>query len=109
MQLGIKIFFHRRSAQESIPLTGNGSIIAAGRGGSGQGRDLNLQTGTLNIKNQAEVTVSSSGADSAGSLSVDGNYIYLNSQGSIQSDTTGDYLSFITLLFLILLILTILI
>ncbi|MEH2106126.1 hypothetical protein [Nostoc sp.] len=58
----------------------NGSIIAAGRGGSGQGWDLNLQTGTLNIKNQAEVTVSSSGTDSAGSLSVDANCIYLTAK-----------------------------
>ncbi|MEH2291100.1 hypothetical protein [Nostoc sp.] len=59
------------------------SFIAAGTGGSDQGGDLNLQIGTLNIKNQAEVTVSSWG--------------------------TGDCLSFITLLFVILLILTILI
>ncbi|MEH2199999.1 hypothetical protein [Nostoc sp.] len=83
MQLVIKFFPHCRSAQESIPLTDNGSIIAAGTGGSSQGGDLNFQTGTLNIKNQAEVTVSNSG--------------------------TGDRLSFITLLFVILLILTILI
>lgn len=77
------------AAPESITLTGDGSIIAAGTGGSGAGGDLNLQTGTLSIQNQAEVTVSSSGTGNAGSLSVDANRIYLNNQSSIRADTTG--------------------
>ncbi|MDF5711300.1 MAG: filamentous hemagglutinin N-terminal domain-containing protein [Nostoc sp. S4] len=77
------------AAPESITLTGDGSIIAAGTAGSGQGGDLNLQTGTLSIQNQAEVTVSSLGTGSAGSLFVDANRIYLNNQGSIRADTTG--------------------
>ncbi|MBN3963457.1 filamentous hemagglutinin N-terminal domain-containing protein [Nostoc sp. NMS8] len=77
------------AAPESITLTGDGSIIAAGTGGSGAGGDLNLQTGTLSIQNQAEVTVSSSGTGNAGSLSVDANRIYLNNHSSIRADTTG--------------------
>ncbi|MEH2350848.1 MAG: filamentous hemagglutinin N-terminal domain-containing protein [Nostoc sp.] len=77
------------TAPESITLTGNGSIIAAGTSGSGQGGNLNLQAGTLNIQNQAEVTVSSLGTGNAGSLSVDADRIYLNNQGSIRADTTG--------------------
>jgi filamentous hemagglutinin family protein len=77
------------TAPESITLTGNGSVIAAGTGSSGAGGNLNLKTGTLNIQNQAEVTVSSSGTGSAGSLFVDANQIYLNNQGSIRADTSG--------------------
>jgi large exoprotein involved in heme utilization and adhesion len=77
------------TAPESITLTGDGSIIAAETGGSGTGGNLNLTTGTLNIQNQAEVTVSSSGTGSAGSLEVDANQIYLNNQGRIRADTSG--------------------
>jgi filamentous hemagglutinin family protein len=77
------------TAPDSITLTGNGSVIAAGTGGSGAGGNLNLTTGTLNIQNQAQVTVSSSGTGTAGSLFVDANEIYLNNQGSIRADTTG--------------------
>ncbi|MBD1810030.1 filamentous hemagglutinin N-terminal domain-containing protein [Microcoleus sp. FACHB-SPT15] len=77
------------TAPESITLTGNGSIIAAETGGSGTGGNLNLQTGTLNIQNQAQVTVSSSGAGSAGSLFVDANQIYLDNGGKIRADTSG--------------------
>jgi filamentous hemagglutinin family protein len=77
------------TAPESITLTGKGSVIAAGTGGSGAGGNLTLRTGTLNIQNQAEVTVSSSGTGSAGSLFVDANQIYLDNQGRIRADTTG--------------------
>lgn len=77
------------AAPESIMLTGNGAIIAAGTGGSGAGGNLNLTTGTLNIQNQAEVTVSSTSTGSAGSLFVNADRIYLNHQGSIRADTTG--------------------
>jgi large exoprotein involved in heme utilization and adhesion len=48
-----------------------------------------LQTGDLNIQNQAEVTVSSSGRGSAGSLFVDADRIFLNNGGSIRADTSG--------------------
>ncbi len=77
------------TAPESITLAGDGSIIAAETGGSGTGGNLNLTTGTLNIQNQADVTVSSSGTGSAGSLFVDANQIYLNNGGRIRADTSG--------------------
>ncbi|GAA6616905.1 filamentous hemagglutinin N-terminal domain-containing protein [Scytonema sp. NUACC26] len=77
------------AAPESITLTGNGSIIAAGTGGSGAGGNLTLKTGTFNIQNQAEVTVSSSGTGRAGTLFVDADRVSLNNQGSIRADTTG--------------------
>jgi large exoprotein involved in heme utilization and adhesion len=77
------------TAPDSITLTGDGSVIAAGTGGSGAGGNLTLRTGTLNIQNQAEVTVSSSGTGSAGNLIVDANQIYLDNQGRIRADTTG--------------------
>ncbi|MBD2033507.1 filamentous hemagglutinin N-terminal domain-containing protein [Leptolyngbya sp. FACHB-321] len=77
------------TAPDSVTLTGDGSIIAAGTGGSGAGGNLNLRTGTLNIQNQAEVTVSSSGTGIAGNLFVDADRIYLNNGGRIRADTTG--------------------
>jgi large exoprotein involved in heme utilization and adhesion len=77
------------TAPESITLTGDGSIIAAETGGSGAGGNLNLTTGTLNIQNQADVTVSSLGTGTAGSLFVDANQIYLNNGGRIRADTSG--------------------
>ena len=76
-------------APESITLTGDGSIIAAGTGGSGAGGNLNLRTGTLNIQNRAEVTVSSLSTGLAGSLFVNADRIFLNHQGSIRADTSG--------------------
>ncbi len=79
----------RITAPESITLTGNGSVIAAGTGGSGAGGNLNLQTGTLNIQNRAQVTVSSEGTGRASSLEVDANRIFLDNQGSIRADTSG--------------------
>ena len=77
------------TAPESITLTGDGSIIAAETGGSGAGGNLNLTTGTLNIQNQADVTVSSLGTGTAGSLFVDANQIYLDNGGRIRADTSG--------------------
>jgi filamentous hemagglutinin family protein len=77
------------TAPESITLTGDGSIIAAETGGSGTGGNLNLTTDTLNIQKQAEVTVSSEGTGSAGSLFVNANQIYLNNGGRIRADTSG--------------------
>ncbi|MBI4784868.1 MAG: filamentous hemagglutinin N-terminal domain-containing protein [Oscillatoriophycideae cyanobacterium NC_groundwater_1537_Pr4_S-0.65um_50_18] len=77
------------TAPDSITLTGSGSVIAAGTGSSGAGGNLNLRTDTLNVQDQAEVTVSSSGTGSAGSLFVDADRIFLNHQGSIRADTTG--------------------
>jgi large exoprotein involved in heme utilization and adhesion len=77
------------AAPGSITLTGNGSIITAGTGGSGIGGNLDLTTGTLNIQNRAQVTVSSSNTGRAGSLFVDADRIYLNNGGSIRADTLG--------------------
>jgi hypothetical protein len=73
------------AAPGSITLTGNGSIITAGTESGGAGGNLNLRTGTLNIQNQAQVTVSSSGTGRAGSLFVDADRIYLSNQGQHSS------------------------
>ncbi|MEA5624007.1 S-layer family protein, partial [Nostoc sp. UHCC 0251] len=77
------------TAPDSITLTGNGSVIAAGTDASGDGGNLNLRTRNLNIQNQAQVTVSSSGTGSAGNLFVDADRIFLKNQGSIRADTSG--------------------
>jgi large exoprotein involved in heme utilization and adhesion len=50
---------------------------------------LIVNTGQFNIQDGAQVTVSSSGTGSAGSLFVDANQIYLNNQGRIRADTSS--------------------
>jgi filamentous hemagglutinin family protein len=77
------------TAPDSIILTGDGSIISAETSGRGIGGNLTLQTGDLNIQNQAEVSVSSSGRGIAGSLSVEADRIFLNNGGRIRADTSG--------------------
>ncbi|MEH2146556.1 two-partner secretion domain-containing protein [Nostoc sp.] len=77
------------TAPDSITLTGNGSVIAAGTDATGDGGNLILRTRNLNIQNQAQVTVSSSGTGSAGNLFVDADRIFLNNQGRIRADTLG--------------------
>jgi len=77
------------TAPELITLTGNGSIISAETSGSGTGGNLTMQTETLTVQDQAEVTVSSSGSGIAGSIFADADTIYLDNQGSIRADTTG--------------------
>jgi filamentous hemagglutinin family protein len=77
------------TAPDSITLTGNGSIVSAETSGGGTGGNLNLRTGTLNIQEQAEVTVSSSGAGSAGNLFVEADRIFLDNGGRIRADTSG--------------------
>lgn len=76
------------TAPESIALTGSGSIISAETSVRGAGGNLNLQAGIPYIQDQAEVTVSSSGRGSAGSLFVDADQLFLDN-GSIRADTSG--------------------
>jgi filamentous hemagglutinin family protein len=77
------------TAPDSITLTGNGSVIAAETGGTGTGGNLFLTTGDLRIQDQAEVTVSSSAAGSAGSMFVEADRIFLDNGGRIRADTSG--------------------
>jgi filamentous hemagglutinin family protein len=77
------------TAPDSITLTGDGSIISAETSGRGIGGNLTLRTGNLNIQDQAEVTVSSTGTGSAGNLFVEADRILLNNGGRIRADTSG--------------------
>ncbi|MGJ5676276.1 MAG: filamentous hemagglutinin N-terminal domain-containing protein [Nostochopsis sp.] len=56
---------------------------------TGQGGELIINTGKLNIRDQAQVTVSSAGSGVAGSLKVDADSIRLLNQGQISADTRG--------------------
>ncbi|MCP6759876.1 MAG: S-layer family protein [Fischerella sp. CENA71] len=56
---------------------------------TGQGGELIINTGKLNIRDQAQVTVSSAGSGVAGSLKVDADSIRLLNQGKISADTRG--------------------
>ncbi|MEH1930052.1 two-partner secretion domain-containing protein [Nostoc sp.] len=80
-----------RLVANAISETGAASGLFANTEPNSTGRSGNIQisTETLNIQNQAEVTVSSSGTGSAGSLFVDADRIFLNNQGSIRADTSG--------------------
>ncbi|TBR60334.1 hypothetical protein B4U84_05530 [Westiellopsis prolifica IICB1] len=54
---------------------------------TGQGGELIINTDKLNIRDQAQVTVSSAGSGVAGSLKVDADSIRLLNQGKISADT----------------------
>jgi filamentous hemagglutinin family protein len=56
---------------------------------TGSGGEIRLSTGTLQITNGAEVTVSSSSLGRAGSVFLNANQISLNNQGSLRADTSG--------------------
>ncbi|KOP26347.1 hypothetical protein AMR41_10955 [Hapalosiphon sp. MRB220] len=56
---------------------------------TGQGGELIINTGKLNIRDQAQVTVSSAGSGVAGSLKIDADSIRLVNQGKISADTRG--------------------
>ncbi|TFI55146.1 S-layer family protein [Mastigocladus laminosus UU774] len=56
---------------------------------AGQGGELIINTDKLNIRDQAQVTVSSAGSGVAGSLKVDADSIRLLNQGKISADTRG--------------------
>jgi filamentous hemagglutinin family protein len=56
---------------------------------TGQGGELIINTDKLNIRDQAQVTVSSAGSGVAGSLKVDADSIRLLNQGKISADTRG--------------------
>ncbi len=56
---------------------------------TGQGGELIINSGKLNIRDQAQVTVSSAGSGVAGSLKIDADSIRLLNQGKISADTRG--------------------
>jgi filamentous hemagglutinin family protein len=55
---------------------------------SGNAGSITLQTETLNVKNGAEITVSSQGTGDAGNISIKGNSLFLN-QGQITAETAS--------------------
>ena len=66
-----------------------GSFTITEPSARGSGGNVRVVTESLEIQNQAEVTVSSSGTGSAGSLFVDADRIFLNNGGRIRADTTS--------------------
>ncbi|BAZ12497.1 filamentous hemagglutinin outer membrane protein [Calothrix sp. NIES-4071] len=77
------------TAPESITLSGNGSIISAETTGKGAGGDLTLHTGSLAVRDGAQVTVSSASSGTAGSLTVEADSIRLDNGAKISADTFG--------------------
>jgi filamentous hemagglutinin family protein len=84
----------------AITETGAASGLFANTEPNSTGRGGNIQVTTgqfivqagaqpMTIQDQAEVTVSSSGTGSAGSLFVDADRIFLNNGGRIRADTSG--------------------
>ena len=65
-------------------LFANTSTTSTNRGG-----DLTINTGQLTIRDGAQVSVSSAGSGSAGTLTVEADAIRLDRQGRISANTTG--------------------
>jgi large exoprotein involved in heme utilization and adhesion len=78
------------TAPESITLTGNGSIISAETSGSGTGGDLTLKTGTLTVRDEAKVTVSSTRTGDAGNLNITANTVLLDNGQLIAKTASGE-------------------
>ncbi len=75
-------------ATDSIELAGNASFISAGveSEATGNGGDLDIQTGQLTILDNGEITVESLGTGQAGELTIQANSIQLN-DGRIDAAT----------------------
>ncbi|MBD1806169.1 filamentous hemagglutinin N-terminal domain-containing protein [Microcoleus sp. FACHB-SPT15] len=78
------------TAPDSITLSGNGSFIAAETSGSGIGGDLTLETGTLTVRDEAKVTVSSTGTGNAGNLNITANSVLLDNGQLIAETASGE-------------------
>ncbi|NEP38228.1 MAG: BamA/TamA family outer membrane protein [Okeania sp. SIO2H7] len=57
--------------------------------GTGRGGTLTIHTETLNLRNQAEITVSSATQQPAGNLEINSNNILIENQASINAETTA--------------------
>ncbi len=84
-------------ATESVEVIGtsaNGQLFsrlsaAVGQEATGQGGDLRITTGQLNVGDRAFVTVSSQGLGDAGNLEVAANSIRLDNQGKLTAETAS--------------------
>jgi large exoprotein involved in heme utilization and adhesion len=68
---------------------GSGLFANTEASSAGSGGNIQITTGQFTIQDQAQATVSSSGAGIAGSLFVDADAIRLDTEGRIRADTTG--------------------
>ena len=83
-------YFQRLSPDEDAGLSPTSGLFAnTSKASTGAGGELIIRTPQIKIQDGAELAVSSSGIGQAGSLSVDADRIFLNTQGSIRADTSG--------------------
>lgn len=85
------------NSSDSVTVTGTGigrnsrivpSRLLAASEGSGSAGDLRIHTGTLTIRDGAEVSVSNTGAGTTGDLQITANNLLLD-QGKLTAETTG--------------------
>jgi filamentous hemagglutinin family protein len=67
----------------------SGALAAVVLGARGQGGDIELAVGSLNITNGAQLSASSNGQGAAGNLDVTTRQLRLDNQGSIQAQTAS--------------------
>jgi filamentous hemagglutinin family protein len=78
------------NATGSVNLAGSSGLFAnTSETSTAQGGDLRITTGQLNVRDGAEVTVSSEGLGNAGELRVEAGSIFLNNQGKLQASTAS--------------------
>ncbi len=75
----------------------SGLFANANANSTGQGGSLRIETGELNIRDRAEVNVSSAGAGAAGDLAVAADSIRLDNQSSLRATTAAGNQGNITL------------
>ncbi len=78
------------NATDSVNLAGSSGLFAnTSETSTAQGGDLRITTGQLNVRDGAEVTVSSEGSGNAGELRVEAGSIFLNNPGKLQASTAS--------------------
>jgi filamentous hemagglutinin family protein len=65
----------------------SGALSRVVQGGRGQGGNVELTVGSLNVTNGAQLSVSSNGQGGAGNLTVTAHQLHLDNRGSIQART----------------------
>ncbi|MFB2979747.1 filamentous hemagglutinin N-terminal domain-containing protein [Microseira sp. BLCC-F43] len=85
------------NAKDSIEIIGTsvGNIVPSGvfasTLGAGNAGDLNVETGSLTVRNGAQVTVSGEGTGAAGNLNITADTVRLDNRGSLRAETrVGD-------------------
>ncbi|BAZ10748.1 filamentous hemagglutinin outer membrane protein [Calothrix sp. NIES-4071] len=87
----VRTSFRLSSIANNFTETGAASGVFANsfKGSTGKGGDINITSGSLTIRDNAEVTGNSQGSGNAGTIKATSNSILLDNEASFSANTTG--------------------